>query len=282
VAKKTIKHHLNEYTVLLILTDGKCHDMQDTINAIINSTNLPLSVIIIGLGDGDFQKMEILDGDKGLLNHDGKKAARDMVQFVNFRKFQNNPDLLAKYVLEEIPEQVVGWMLGRGIMPRMKSGIEGMQFDETLIEDDDLCTEQKNESLCKWNTQRGTIDATGFPALDLFKDRSFEKNSQYHAQDSEEGKDLKSYHEPSISLCEIQESEDEDCYVNTKNQSLSRFSSHHELANNLAFKKIGNMRVGAKSYRGDLVTDRLLSPNAGNLITGSTRYFQSGSLNSFK
>jgi len=289
VAKKTKKYHLNEYTVLLILTDGKCHDMQDTINAIISSTSLPLSVIIIGVGDGDFKKMEILDGDKGLLNHDGKKAARDMVQFVNFRKFQNNPDLLAKYVLEEIPEQVVEFMLARGIMPRMKSGIPDEHFDETLIEDDDLCTEQKNESLYKWNTQHGAVDVHGFPALDLFKMASVGSNSQRDPQESEDRKDLihKGWRDPTISLCEIQE--DEDCYVNNKNESLSRFSTYHELANNLAFKKLDNVKIGhgsSKSHRGDLLSaERSISPNNGNnhLLTGSmSRFSQSRSLYSSK
>ena len=40
--------------------------MDQVIKLIIQSAKLPLSVIIIGVGDEDFEKMEILDGDKGL------------------------------------------------------------------------------------------------------------------------------------------------------------------------------------------------------------------------
>lgn len=45
--------------------------MEATINCFIESANLPLSVIIIGVGDADFKNMEILDGDDGLKNAKG-------------------------------------------------------------------------------------------------------------------------------------------------------------------------------------------------------------------
>jgi len=69
--------------------------MQSTIKSLINSSHLPLSIIIIGVGDADFTDMEILDGDSGLMDHNGVKAVRDLVQFVPFNKFKNNPSLLA-------------------------------------------------------------------------------------------------------------------------------------------------------------------------------------------
>jgi len=39
------------YHVLLILTDGEIHDMQQTIQLIVQSSRTPLSVIIIGVGN---------------------------------------------------------------------------------------------------------------------------------------------------------------------------------------------------------------------------------------
>lgn len=59
------------YIILLILTDGEIHDMQDTINSLIQAAYLPLSIIIIGVGRANFDKMETLDGDDGLYNHMG-------------------------------------------------------------------------------------------------------------------------------------------------------------------------------------------------------------------
>ncbi len=118
IARRNAENMTNEYTILLLLTDGKCHDMQDTINAILESAYLPLSIIIIGVGNADFRRMEILDGDDGLMNHKGEQAARDLVQFVPFRAYENNPDLLATNVLAEIPFQVVNYMLSQGIKPQ--------------------------------------------------------------------------------------------------------------------------------------------------------------------
>jgi hypothetical protein len=40
--------------------------MEETKRCIIESWDLPLSIIIIGIGDADFTKMDILDGDDGL------------------------------------------------------------------------------------------------------------------------------------------------------------------------------------------------------------------------
>lgn len=98
------------YSILLILTDGEIHDMRETIELIIQAAELPLSIIIVGVGNSDFQAMEVLDGDKGLYNSSGKKAARDIVQFVPFRKFSGNQALLAQEVLAEIPEQLTSYM----------------------------------------------------------------------------------------------------------------------------------------------------------------------------
>lgn len=56
------------YFVLLILTDGEIHDMEATKTSIVNSSHLPLSIIIVGIGDSNFSNMEILDGDTGLID----------------------------------------------------------------------------------------------------------------------------------------------------------------------------------------------------------------------
>lgn len=67
------------YTILLILTDGEIHDMKQVIDTIILASALPLSIIIIGVGNESFTNMEVLDGDKGLKNSQGQKAVRDIV-----------------------------------------------------------------------------------------------------------------------------------------------------------------------------------------------------------
>jgi len=106
------------YHVLLILTDGEIHDMDQTISNIIEASSLPLSIIIVGLGNDDFRNMEILDSDDSLLrDRNGRQAVRDIVQFVPFRKFGGNPYLLAQEVLAEVPKQITGYMQSIGHIP---------------------------------------------------------------------------------------------------------------------------------------------------------------------
>ena len=51
------------YTVLLIITDGDIHDMQKTKDWIVEGSELPLSIIIVGVGQASFTSMEELDSD---------------------------------------------------------------------------------------------------------------------------------------------------------------------------------------------------------------------------
>jgi hypothetical protein len=41
--------------------------MQLTINEIVNGSGLPLSIIIVGVGDAEFEQMETLDADEAPL-----------------------------------------------------------------------------------------------------------------------------------------------------------------------------------------------------------------------
>ena len=102
----------NHYYVLLILTDGNINDMQQTCDKIVEASYLPLSIIIVGIGNGDFSLMDILDGDKHpLKNSRGELRKRDIVQFVQFEDFKKNNAIdygtdLTEEVLKEIPTQV--------------------------------------------------------------------------------------------------------------------------------------------------------------------------------
>ena len=99
------------YHVVLLLTDGVIDDMDDTIDEIVNAATLPVSIVIVGVGDADFTNMDILDCDNGFLTSKktGKTSNRDIVQFVPFKKVNNDAKLLAEMVLEELPGQVEGY-----------------------------------------------------------------------------------------------------------------------------------------------------------------------------
>lgn len=110
-----------QYFVLLILTDGIITDLEATKHSIIRASSLPMSIIIVGVGNEDFSAMEELDSDKNLLRAGSHVASRDIVQFVELRRFVRNgtwdKEMLAKEVLHEIPNQLVSWMTTRGIKP---------------------------------------------------------------------------------------------------------------------------------------------------------------------
>ena len=48
---------------MLILTDGIINDMQQTIDEIVRGSDLPLSIVIVGVGEADFDSMNTLDAD---------------------------------------------------------------------------------------------------------------------------------------------------------------------------------------------------------------------------
>ena len=59
--------HINTYTI-----------------QIIQASDQPLSIIIVGVGEGNFDLMEDLDSDNQLLTTDGRMASRDIVQVCSF------------------------------------------------------------------------------------------------------------------------------------------------------------------------------------------------------
>ena len=108
----------------MIITDGIVSDMPQTINAIVAASSLPLSIIIVGVGDADFSAMDVLDADDvPLVDSSGRKMSRDIVQFVPFLNIlrKSNGDVmaarteLAREVLAEVPRQFLDYMKMIGV-----------------------------------------------------------------------------------------------------------------------------------------------------------------------
>ena len=104
------------YFVLLIITDGIITDLEETKRAIISASSLPMSIIIVGVGDEDFEDMNALDCDNSRLLRSGQMVAqRDIVQFVKMQQFVSADghwvkEQLARAVLAEIPTQLTSFM----------------------------------------------------------------------------------------------------------------------------------------------------------------------------
>jgi hypothetical protein len=95
------------YYILLIMTDGIIYDMDLSKDLLCEAAALPLSVIIVGVGNADFSNMVELDGDEvPLTNKHGHRIERDIVQFVKYNDFKMDMTRLAAEVLYEVPEQI--------------------------------------------------------------------------------------------------------------------------------------------------------------------------------
>ena len=141
--KENLKNGLvMHYNILLILTDGQINDMQDTIDGLVEASFLPISVIIVGIGNGNFGNMDILDADDNpLYDRRRRKADRDLVQFVPFNDYKNDPPKLAEQVLEEIPRQVVEYYTHKGIKPKDDDEDDDKKKENSnSIDDDTNCS----------------------------------------------------------------------------------------------------------------------------------------------
>ena len=62
--------------------------MEATKDLIVAASQLPLSIIIIGVGEEKFKLMKELDSYDALLRDSrGNQAIRDVVQFVKYKKY---------------------------------------------------------------------------------------------------------------------------------------------------------------------------------------------------
>ena len=67
--------------MLLILTDGVISDLEKTIDEIVRGADYPLSIVIVGVGNANFEAMNVLDADITPLYSRTyrKQMARDIV-----------------------------------------------------------------------------------------------------------------------------------------------------------------------------------------------------------
>nr|CAG8468704.1 509_t:CDS:10 [Entrophospora candida] len=109
---------------------GVITDMDLTVRAIVKASSLPLSIVIVGVGNANFAHMTRLDGDddnplsaKSDNKSLPKTTGRDIVQFIAMRDYQAEAAgySLPKAVLEEIPDQFMDYMNKNKIYPKKRA-----------------------------------------------------------------------------------------------------------------------------------------------------------------
>ena len=98
------------YYILVLLTDGRVEDLEECKALLVKLSRLPLSVVIVGMGQSSLKDMAVLDSDTQLLEAGGEISLRDIVQFGTYRQGQD-PRLLALELVSELPQQVTDYFL---------------------------------------------------------------------------------------------------------------------------------------------------------------------------
>ncbi|KAB1994745.1 hypothetical protein ES319_D13G118500v1 [Gossypium barbadense] len=119
LASQATSNDITKYFVLLIITDGVLTDIEETMDALVRASDLPLSILIVGVGNADFKQMEVLDADDGcrLESSTGRVATRDIVQFVPMREVHSGQISAVQALLEELPDQFLTYNRSRNIKP---------------------------------------------------------------------------------------------------------------------------------------------------------------------
>lgn len=108
-----------KYFVLVLLTDGGVVDQQKAVNAILEMTGLPISVIIIEIGDGKDPFLENIDAEvkaNQALHPD--EPVRDFIHIVRFNDFRGNPRALNHRTLYSIADEVSAYFASVDVQPR--------------------------------------------------------------------------------------------------------------------------------------------------------------------
>jgi len=114
-----------KYSLLLLIVDGDFIDMKATTDAVVRASKLPLSIVIVGVGNNDFINCVKLDADDTkLVSSSGEKAVRDVVQFVKYNDCKGDIAALAAQVLEELPSQFIEFMRYKNYNPNQRKRLQ--------------------------------------------------------------------------------------------------------------------------------------------------------------
>ena len=104
------KYQLTKYNILFLLMNKapKKEDFQKCIDALIETSFQPLSIVIIGIGDkeDDFKNIKNLFSNNSCHSF-GMKRSRNNIFFVSMKECKNDANILKNICLKSVPKQLV-------------------------------------------------------------------------------------------------------------------------------------------------------------------------------
>jgi E3 ubiquitin-protein ligase RGLG len=106
IIRKAIEYVKRErcYTILLIIADGQVSDPAETMAAIEDASSHPISIVVVGVGDGPWDTMNQFDDFEGKRKFDNLQFVRAS-SFLGVRDATDRDAAFAVACLQEIPEQ---------------------------------------------------------------------------------------------------------------------------------------------------------------------------------
>jgi len=109
---KALQEGIQAYNVLLIFTNGQIDDLEATMETINNVQDQPLSIVIVGVGPGDFSTLA-----EAVANRNDASSGRDYVRFVDMKEHKADATDLVSTSLRGVPEQMAMYLSKHHIDP---------------------------------------------------------------------------------------------------------------------------------------------------------------------
>jgi len=109
-----------KYFVLLVLSDGGIDDQKHVTDTILESMDLPLSIILVdlGIGRGENQRLKDLNKEVEWMAEFRDLTVRDMMHCVRLDDFWGKPKELTAAALSKLPQHVLQYYKKKDVNPR--------------------------------------------------------------------------------------------------------------------------------------------------------------------